>query len=107
MTKTKLKAWVGPLAGAILFSAAIWILHLELSVHHLKDILQHIHSLPAERIAVIVLSTTIAVAAKAESMVQKTGGHEGLLILDLLASTQWKPDCRLLFKGKVHLSRMN
>ena len=30
-------------------------------------------------IAVIVLSTTIAVATKAESMVQKTGGHEGLL----------------------------
>ena len=57
MTNTKLKAWIGPLAGAILFSAAIWVLHHELAVHHLRDILAHIRSLPAGRIAAAILLT--------------------------------------------------
>jgi phosphatidylglycerol lysyltransferase len=57
MTKTKLTAWAGPLAGVVLFSAAIWILHHELSVHHLTDILEHIRSLPLGRIIAALLLT--------------------------------------------------
>jgi phosphatidylglycerol lysyltransferase len=57
MTHPKLKTWVGPVAGVVLFSAAIWILHRELSVHHLKDILQHIRSLPLGCIIAALLLT--------------------------------------------------
>ncbi len=57
MKKAALKTWIGPLAGAILFSTAIWILHRELSAHHLTDILQHIRSLPLERLMTALLLT--------------------------------------------------
>ena len=53
--KPKPTAWIGPTAGVILFSAAIWVLHHELSLHHLKDILRQIQSLPAGRIASALL----------------------------------------------------
>lgn len=56
--KAKSKAWIGPLAGAVLFCAAIWILHRELAAHHLKDILQQIRILPAGRIAVSAIGCT-------------------------------------------------
>ncbi len=55
--KATLKAWIGPLVGAILFSAAIWILHRELAVHHLKDIIPQLRSLPMERLITALLLT--------------------------------------------------
>ncbi|MCG6928965.1 MAG: bifunctional lysylphosphatidylglycerol flippase/synthetase MprF [Desulfofustis sp.] len=57
MKNAALKTWIGPLIGGLLFSAAIWILHQELSAHHLKDILLHIRALPKERLVAALLLT--------------------------------------------------
>jgi len=57
MTKPKLTAWIGPLAGTVLFSVAIWVLHRELAVHHLRDIFHQIRSLPTGRVAAALLLT--------------------------------------------------
>jgi phosphatidylglycerol lysyltransferase len=56
--KGKLWTWAGPILGVILFSLAIWVLHRELSAYHLKDILHHIRSIPAGRIAAALLLTS-------------------------------------------------
>ena len=38
-----------------MFSVAVWILHRELSIHHLKDIPNNIRSLPGDRIVAALL----------------------------------------------------
>ena len=57
--KAKMRAWAGPILGVFLFSLAIWVLHRELSAYHLKDILHHIRSIPASRIAAALLLTSV------------------------------------------------
>jgi hypothetical protein len=41
-TKTMPAAWIGTIAGAVLFCGAAWILHHELATHRLEDILMQI-----------------------------------------------------------------
>ena len=46
--KTRPAAWrAGPILGMVLFSLAIWVMHRELSAHHVKDILHHVGLIPA------------------------------------------------------------
>ena len=50
-------AWLGPLFGVLLFSLAVWVLHHELAVYHLKDIVHQIRSISTTRVALALLLT--------------------------------------------------
>jgi phosphatidylglycerol lysyltransferase len=58
--KTKFLHILGPLFGLLLFGVALWVLHHELKVYHLEDILQHIEKLPLRRILLALLLTALS-----------------------------------------------
>jgi phosphatidylglycerol lysyltransferase len=51
---------LGPLFGLLLFAVALWVLHHELKAYHLKDILCHLHELPAHRLFLALLLTVLS-----------------------------------------------
>jgi phosphatidylglycerol lysyltransferase len=69
--KMKPLAWIGPILAVLLFSAAIWVLHRELSTYHLKNIFHYIGLFPLRR---IFLALTLAAA-----------GYGVLTVYDFLA----------------------
>jgi phosphatidylglycerol lysyltransferase len=58
--KPKLRHSVGPLFGLLLFAVALWVLHHELKAYHLKDILRHLHELPAHRLFLALFLTVLS-----------------------------------------------
>jgi phosphatidylglycerol lysyltransferase len=58
--KPKLLHSLGPLFGLLLFAVALWVLHHELKAYHLKDILHHLHELPAHRLFLALFLTILS-----------------------------------------------
>jgi phosphatidylglycerol lysyltransferase len=58
--KPKLLHSLGPLFGLLLFAVALWVLHHELKAYQLKDILHHLHELPAHRLFLALLLTVLS-----------------------------------------------
>jgi phosphatidylglycerol lysyltransferase len=48
--KKKLLHSLPPLFGLLLFAVALWVLHRELKVYHLQDIIRHLRELPPHRL---------------------------------------------------------
>ena len=47
-----------------------------------------------------IFRAKVAIAAKTKTMVQKAGGHEGLLFLDVVANTQRNPIVHIFSRVK-------
>jgi phosphatidylglycerol lysyltransferase len=55
--KINYRQYLSPIVSVILFTAAAWVLHNELKAHHLKDIINTLHAIPAKRqLAALALS---------------------------------------------------
>lgn len=58
--KPKLLHSLGPVFGLLLFAVALWVLHHELKAYQLKDILHHLHELPAHRLFLALFLTILS-----------------------------------------------
>ena len=58
--KASLRHILGPLFGLLFFGVALWVLHHELKVYHLEDILHHVEKLPFHRILLALLLTALS-----------------------------------------------
>ena len=58
--KTKLLKALGSLFGLILFGLALWVLHQELKVYNIHDILRNFHGLPLDRLLLAILLTVFS-----------------------------------------------
>lgn len=58
--KTKLLHVLAPALGVLLFTGALFVLHQELKVYHLKDIVQELHGLPLHRLVLAFCFTVLS-----------------------------------------------
>ena len=48
---------IGSVIGLILFIAALWVLYHQLKTYPIRDIIAHLHNLPAEALVLAILLT--------------------------------------------------